>query len=454
MQSTSIEKVWFVLSLTALSFGYGFVSHAWGLFPKSYVEKAWKQAQNITGVETDSKLLASQVYNRNGVSTIDSMKVQPGMTLLVSSWKWGGGDLRPGAKLIDRQGHTIHTWQPDRDELFPDPVGLKNSIPNRQDFHGSYLLPGGDLILLLSYIGAVRINACGDVLWRLEGGNHHAVARSEDGTFWMPGTSSERRMKTSKYPNGFPGINKPVWVDQMIHVTEDGDVIDKINVLDVIYNNDLGRYLVKGLGPLHGPLEVSDDPAHLNDIEPLSSSMAKEYPLFDAEDLLVSLRVANLIFVFDPDSGDVKWHTSHPFIHQHDPDFVGDGWIRVFDNNTDLAGRGKMLGGSRIIALKPHTNSTKVLFPTRQSDPFYTRFRGKQQSLENENMLLTEARAGRVVEIDTTGRTVWEWIHKSTDDSKVPIVTKASRHALTREDVASWPCSSSDSSTQKQQLVQ
>ncbi len=451
MGSVSFEKVWFILSLTALSFGYGFASHAWGLFPKSYVEKAWRQAQVVSGTGMNRNLLASQVYDREGVNLTDSTQIQPGMTLIVSSWKWGGGDLRPGAMLIDQQGQTVHTWRPDRNELFPDPVNFMNSNPSTQDFHGSYLLPSGDLILLLSYIGAVRIDACGDVLWRLEGGNHHAVSRSEDGTFWMPGTSAERRTRTSRHPNGFQGIGKPVWLDQVVQVAEDGEVISKINILDVLYENDLERYLVKGLGPLRGSLQVSDDPTHLNDVEPLSSSIADEYPLFEAGDLLVSLRVPNLVFVFDPESRDVKWHASEPFIHQHDPDFAGDGWIRIFDNNTDPAGRGEMLGGSRIVALRPHTSAMKVLFPTRHSAPFYTRFRGKQQRLENGNMLLTEARAGRVVEVDTSGRTVWEWVHRSTSGSKVPIVTKSSRHKLTQEDVASWPCSSIDSdSTQKQ----
>jgi hypothetical protein len=63
-------------------------------------------------------------------------------------------------------------------------------------------------------------------------------------------------------------------------------------------------------------------------------------------------------------------------------------------------------------------------------------------------MLLTEAEPGRVVEVDSTGRTVWEWIHKPYDNS-VPWVTKASRHDLTPEDVASWPCSTMEHPTSK-----
>ena len=81
----------------------------------------------------------------------------------------------------------------------------------------------------------------------------------------------------------------------------------------------------------------------------------------------------------------------------------------------------------------------RVRFPTRYSDPFYTKIQGKWQDLENGNMLLAETRAGRVVEVDSNGRTVWELVEPGSS------ITKATRVDLTREQVASWPCSSVDS---------
>lgn len=185
---------------------------------------------------------------------------------------------------------------------------------------------------------------------------------------------------------------------------------------------------------------------HLNDVEPLDVSIADEYPLFEAGDLLVSLRNLHLVLVVDPDSERVKWHASEPFVMQHDPDFMGDGWIGVFNNNRDLTGRGERLGGSRILALQPHMDSTRVLFPTADSDPFYTGTRGKWQRLENGNLLLTESNAGRVVEVSPDGRTVWEWAVEPYDESSMPAVTEGTRYPLTVDEVADWPCSPSDSS--------
>lgn len=162
-------------------------------------------------------------------------------------------------------------------------------------------------------------------------------------------------------------------------------------------------------------------------------------------DLLVSLRTPSLVFVVDPTSLEVKWTASTPFLHQHDPDFLGDGWIGVFDNNQDPTPRGTMLGGSRIVALSLNTDSMKTLFPTARSEPFYTATAGHWQTLDNGNYLLTEARAGRVVEVAPSGRTVWEWIHPPYDDARVPFVMNGARHDLTRADVADWACASAGS---------
>lgn len=439
-------RVWFVFSLLVLSFVYGAAVGKWHWFPYSFLDQATDQARSVlTSDTTDSvHLTKEKVYEREGVSQIDPEDMYPGMTLVVSAWE-KSGELRPGARLLDETGRILHSWQPRRRSLFSDPIGFVSNVKST-DFHGSYLFPNGDLLLVLSHIGVARIDACGNVVWRLEEGSaHHSISRAIDGTFWIPGTSSERRARTSKFPNGFPGIDKPVWIDKILNVSEEGEVIEKINVLETLYENELERYIVKSMRPYPGPVEVKNDPIHLNDVEPLSPSQADEYPLFEAGDLLVSLRHPSLVFVFDPESGKVKWHASESFIHQHDPDFLGNGWIGVFDNNTDLAGRGKMLGGSRIVALQPHTDSTAIKFPTEHSDSFYTSVRGKWQQLENGNMLLTESDPGRVVEVTPKGRTVWEWIHETHSESRVPFVTKATRYNLAPEDVDDWPCSSVDS---------
>jgi hypothetical protein len=64
--------------------------------------------------------------------------------------------------------------------------------------------------------------------------------------------------------------------------------------------------------------------------------------------------------------------------------------------------------------------------------------------LDNGNMLLVEAEAGRIVEVGPDGQTVWEWIPKL-GNTTVPLVQDAARRDITRKEIASWPCSSVDS---------
>lgn len=104
-----------------------------------------------------------------------------------------------------------------------------------------------------------------------------------------------------------------------------------------------------------------------------------------------------------------------------------------------------MLRGSRIVAAQPHTDSIEIRFPTPKSDLLYTKSQGMWQQLSNGNMLLAEAKAGRIVEVAPDGRLVWEWIIEPYNESKVSRISEMARHDLSPKDVADWPCSSVDS---------
>lgn len=370
-------------------------------------------------------IVRPRVYEEEGV-TERKNGIQSGLTLVTSWWE-GVKQVR----LIDQTGRTLHKWEAPGSKLIPDSLN-PSSVPEDRVLHGTYLFPNGDLLVNVEYTGTARLSSCGEVLWRMSEANHHSIDRADDGSFWIPAHDTD-----PEPPPRFPGLGEVNSLEQILRVTGDGEIVDRINALEILYSNGLERFLGRyGRG------------THLNDVDALPDSLADEYPFFRGGDLAVSLRDVNLVFVFDPESGEVKWHTDRPFIRQHDPDFIGDGWIGIFDNRKEpkKGGRGEMLGGSRIVAIQPHTDSTRALFPTEKSDPFYTGIRGKWQMLRNGNMLLTESEAGRAVEVAPSGKTVWEWIHEPHSENKVPAVTKAARHEdLTREDVASWPCSSVDS---------
>ena len=439
---SSAAKIAFVVSLMAISFLYGFGARAWGLFPNAFLEQAWRQAKVVAPFHPPN-FVNPRVYDRQGVRQVAPDEMQSGLTLVTSMWD-GPEGWRPEVRLLDRSGRLVHRWRLNPPALFPDSLDQRRI--GQRYIHGSHLQPDGTLLVNFGQVGTVQVDACDTVEWRRAARSHHSIASAEDGTYWIPGSSQTPRRTTPAHPNGFPGLDAPVYHEPLLHVSDDGTVLDRLNVLDLLYANDLERHLAEAFQPqAKGKGPKTKDITHVNDVEPLGPSLEDEYPLFDAGDLLVSVRNLSLVLVVDPGTGKVKWHAEDPFIMQHDPDFLGNGWIGVFDNASDFTLRGTMLGGSRIVALQPHTDSVEVRFPTAQSDTFYTAAQGKWQQLDNGNMLLTESRAGRVVEVTPEGRTVWEWITAPYSQRYVPAVTEATRYALTRSDVADWSCGSSGS---------
>ncbi|PSQ96416.1 MAG: hypothetical protein BRD55_06960 [Bacteroidetes bacterium SW_9_63_38] len=428
------------------SFLYGFAARWHGWFPNRALEQASKQITAFTSTfSPKSALVHPRAYDRSGIRVERSREMASGLILLTSSWT-GPGGLRPELRLLDRQGEVVHSWRIARTALFPDSaVGLRGASATRRNIHGSLLLPDGDILVTLNYVGTVRLDACGRVKWTYARGTHHSIAQAHDGSFWVPASGQKPSRTSPAHPDGFPGLDSPIYQEWLHHVSPEGHLIEKINVLDVLYANDLERYLAKVSQPeagREGP--TMKDILHVNDVEPLAPSMAEAFPEFEAGDLLVSIRNLHLVFVFDPRTRDVRWHVSAPLLQQHDPDFLPSGRVGMFDNNEDFTKRGTMLGGNRILFFNPEADSMTVQFPTAQSGPLYTESRGKWQQLPNGNMLITESNVGRVVEVAPSGRAVWEWVHPSDRQSTVPIVSKAAHHSLTREAVSDWPCSSVD----------
>ena len=189
-------------------------------------------------------------------------------------------------------------------------------------------------------------------------------------------------------------------------------------------NDLIGSLFPTGNGLVDG--YTMEDVLHTNDVEILSRDDAPAFPLFEAGDALVSFRNLNLLIVFDPESGVVKWSQTGPWLRQHDPDFLPDGRILVFDNRDDGA-ESRLLGGSRLLAVDPVTREVETIYEGTPEEPFFTSGRGEADVLDNGNFLVTETGAGRVFEVTPDGAIVWSFIHRY-DADRVLYVNAASRY--------------------------
>lgn len=431
----NVDRLFLPLLLVALcflSFLYGFASHRADLFPSTYLNQAIDEGRRAIGPGRKPVHLFPVIHDQFGATTFESDAVQPGLTLL--STFLPELDWRPGVRLIDESGAVLHVWDTNPEKIWPEREA-HFAAKEATYVHGIHLLPNGDVLFNIDYEGMVRMDSCGAVIWKTEQKTHHSLSPDEDGNFWV---SSFVSQADPEYMLRYPGLIAPIIEEHALLVSPDGEILKDINILDVVYKNNLQRYLWKI------SKRQRNDLVHLNDIEALSSAMANEYPLFDAGDIVISLKFMHTVFVMDPDTGVVKWHESDRISHQHDPDFIGDGWIGVFDNNPDFTTRGNMLGGSRIIRFKPETGAADVVYPKVDSERFFTQAAGKWQALENGNALITEAQAGRVFEATPDGRIVWQWVQQTDDAGLVPEITEGSRYAITPEQVSQWACSLTD----------
>jgi len=442
-----VERVIKYVSIAFLGMVYGFVAYYFKLFPYEFFNDALTEAANYTQNENAYTTHWLQPITRDnyGAHSYNEAAIQPGLTLLTSYW--ADMDWRSGIKLIDEHGNTVHSWNTDIVKLWPDAPAYLG--PLNPYVHGSYLFPNGDVVFNIEQTGLFMIDSCGKVKWHLDKTTHHSVARDDDGNFWIPSNVKWEPgdFRKNGLAKAFPGLQprdgQPVWEDHLLKVSPEGEVLVDISVMKVIYDNNLQRYIPKISKRRNG------DVLHLNDIDVLHADQAEQYPLFTAGDLAVSLRHLHMVLVMDPETRKVKWYDTDPWIEQHDPDFTGGGWIEVFDNNREFNNvggekRGAMLGGSRIVAIQPHTGKVRIVYPKNDSQFFYSEMGGKLQQLDNGNLLITENHAGRVFEIDPAGDLVWEWVNPPYDKKRVAEIAEGTRYPITTEQVSQWACNKPD----------
>ena len=168
-------------------------------------------------------------------------------------------------------------------------------------------------------------------------------------------------------------------------------------------------------GP-HGGAIRDHDPLHTNDVEVLRQDMAAAFPQFAAGDVMLSLRNINTVLVVDGQTWRVKWKMTGPFLMQHDPDFLPNGHILLFDNR--ITGSKPLFGYSRILEIDPATRQVVWSYQGTDDEPFYTDSGGVQQLLPNGNVLVVETQGGRVFEVarGSSERIVWEFVNLQEED--------------------------------------
>lgn len=391
----------FCASLVLLAFAYGVAVARFEIFPWATIRDAIGSAKEMRRKLSGER---SWIY----VPTTHTRKLPvhlpdaayPGLNLVTSL----AADDRLAAYVMDMDGRVVHSWNVDWFRVWPDATHVpKKALPRKRPgthIHGAVVLDDGDIVYNYEHLGLVRLDLCGQVVWRLPYRTHHSIHKDDDGDLWV--SAQINRVDSAGYPN-----YKPEFVEPMIlEVSQDGKIKSEIPVMKVLRDNGLSGLLYLS-ATKQTDTSVTGDTMHLNDVEPFSSFMRPG--VFAPGDLLVSLRNTNTVFVFTPASGKVKYAWTGEFVRQHDPDFIDGNTISVFDNNNV----GPEAGGrrSRILLLSASSGERSVYYAGGDGQPFYTAIMGRSQWLPNGNLLISESMKGRAFEIDRDGRVVWEYVN-------------------------------------------
>jgi hypothetical protein len=433
-----LEAATFALGVMVLIFIGGMVVGRAGLFPYPVFNAAWDAVQDWRDnwkhyLGLTSKYAWPTALTAGGVTVHDAALAFDGYTLVAAYIK-----DRYDAYLIDMDGNILNHWNARASRVWPDSdavpaAGWDGSV----EIHGAHLYDNGDLLVSLGGAGAAKLDRCGNVLWTIERYTHHHVEPLPDGGAFIPAGVRRHERRPDRLPIDV-GPSGFYLDDVLVRVDRDGRQLGEKSVIDILLDAGWASVLLSGPGSDKAVRE--EDPIHLNDVEVLPAELAPAFPMFAAGDLMLSLRHPNTIFVVDPTDWRVKWVMTGPFLAQHDPDFLPNGHILVYDNR--ITGPTPRLGNSRLVEIDPATRQVVWTFEGEGGHAFYAHSRGEQQFLPNGNILFVDPYGGRLLEIapHASKKIVWEWVNLI-EPGSVGMITDVQRVPREAVDWVSQPCS-------------
>jgi hypothetical protein len=132
----------------------------------------------------------------------------------------------------------------------------------------------------------------------------------------------------------------------------------------------------------------------------LGKELARKFPAFKVGQLLLSMREMDTLAMLDPQTGRITWAAQGPWRRQHDPHFLGNGHLLIFDN----VGSSR---SSRVLEYDPQTHAFPWSYPAEDGIAFVTKERGMSQRLPNGNTLIVNSEGHELLEVTADKEIVW-----------------------------------------------
>ncbi len=378
--------------------------------------RAWLQRWSMKAATAEPILWPESEFDDRGVVIHDREQAFEGLTLYASAHA-------PAAHLIDMEGNILHQWTRSFRDVWKHADHTASLVPD--DFiywRRCALYPNGDLLVIFVGIGdtpwgygLVKLDSQSNILWKYTANVHHDLEVQSDGNI-VTLTHGFRPLKEVPY-FGKKLIGGQVLDDQIVTLSSDGQELGKVSVIEAFANSPFRSVLFD-------TEETEWDPLHVNSVAVVNESFALQHPFARPGQVLISIRSRNLLALVDREQEQVTWAIHGPFVRQHDARMLPNGNLSVFDNRGNV-GAG---GPSRILEWDPETLAIVWSFAGSQEDWFYSRTRGMQFPLPNENVLITETDRGRILEVTRSGEVVWEFRNPIEREGHTPVICGACRY--------------------------
>jgi hypothetical protein len=303
------------------------------------------------------------------------------------------------ALLLNMRGEVVHRWAAPFSRVWPKPPHVLQPMDDQRIyFFGCHLFRGGELLAVFHGAadtpygyGLAKLDRDSNVVWTYSANAHHAVDVREDGTIYV--LSHEI---IHKLPKGLEFFTTPALVDSLVVLSPEGKELKRVPLLEAFRDSPFAALLPTRTGSGAKAWDI----LHTNFVEVLSPSMAEHFPLFKAGQALISIRELDTLAVVDTDSGSVVWAARGPWRRQHDPHFLENGRLLVFDNHGSIK-------ESRVLEYDPVTQACPWSYASESSPSFFTAIQGRSQRLPNGNTLIVNSKDGVLFEVTRDKELVW-----------------------------------------------
>ena len=304
-----------------------------------------------------------------GVLVLEKDLVAPGSTLFNSR-------ISNIVKLISLEGKELKHWE------VPDPTG--------EGVHATMLDSNGNLLSIIQVRSISKLASNGTLLWTSTVNAHHDLLELPNKNL----VSFDLNARQIEYN----GEKIAAWVDVIKILSPAGETIKTYPIAHL-----LQPYLNKTL------VEKAKQGAEKNSLVDIfhCNGLAIAAKTFsDAVrkgDILISCRDLNLLIVTDPEFKEERWSFGPGILErQHQPSFLPDGSILVFDNRPKKK-------RSRVVKINIQNKKIVWEYTGAEFETFFTKSMGGVQALPNNNLLITLGIPGEVLEITPDKKLVWRF---------------------------------------------